>query len=108
MTQAIKLFNFIFFNNRRFRAIICGLKKFCKIKMKNIKDFQPAEDEMKKIEDLFELINGRTGLKLSYHLMKLSEFGKNTLSQDTESTKKAKTLCGYSVTRTTLPKARIN
>ncbi len=43
---------------------------------------QISKSEMKKIEDLIDIINGRTGLKLSYHLMKLNEFKKNELSQE--------------------------
>lgn len=42
---------------------------------------QFSKYEMKKIEDLFDLINGRTGLKMSHHLMNLDEFKKNELSQ---------------------------
>ncbi len=33
-----------------------------------------SKDEIKKIEDLVELINGRTGLRVSPYLMKLDEF----------------------------------
>lgn len=43
---------------------------------------QFSKSEMKKIEDIIDIINGRTGLKLSHHLMKLDEFKKNILSQE--------------------------
>lgn len=33
-----------------------------------------SEDEIKKIEDIIDLINGRTGLKFSHYLMKTGEF----------------------------------
>lgn len=41
-----------------------------------------SKSEIKKIEDLIDLINGRTGLKISPYLMKLDEFGKNELSRE--------------------------
>jgi predicted nucleotidyltransferase len=43
---------------------------------------QFSKPEMKKIEDLIDIINGRTGLKLSHHIMNLSEFKKNELSRE--------------------------
>ena len=43
---------------------------------------QFSKSEMKKIEDVIDIINGRTGLKLSHHLMNLDEFKKNELSQE--------------------------
>ena len=33
-----------------------------------------SKNEIKKIEDLIEIINGRTGLKISPYLMKIDEF----------------------------------
>ena len=41
-----------------------------------------TKNEIKKIEDLIEIINGRTGLKISPHLMKLDEFKENQLSKE--------------------------
>ena len=43
---------------------------------------QFSKTEMKKIEDVIDIINGRTGLRLSQHLMRLDEFSKNELSQE--------------------------
>ncbi len=43
---------------------------------------QFSKTEIKKIEDIIDIINGRTGLKLSQHLMKLDEFNKNELSKE--------------------------
>ncbi len=43
---------------------------------------QFSKSEIKKIEDVIDIINGRTGLRLSNHLMRLDEFKKNELSQE--------------------------
>jgi predicted nucleotidyltransferase len=43
---------------------------------------QFSKSEMEKIEDLIDIMNGRTGLKISHHLMKLDEFKKNALSRE--------------------------
>lgn len=43
---------------------------------------QFSKTEIKNIDDLIDLINGRTGLNLSPHLMQLDEFNKNELSQE--------------------------
>lgn len=43
---------------------------------------QFSKSEMKKVEDIVDIVNGRIGLKLSCYLMKLDEFKKNELSQE--------------------------
>lgn len=41
-----------------------------------------SKPEIKKIEDLSDIISGRTGLGISCHLMNLEEFPKNELSKE--------------------------